>query len=77
MRKHDPDSHARLVVHMQEMRDLLSSQEDLSSRLNLWVLNGALEHGLSMVYLKEIAEKYAKIGVVPSTYFLPELFRTN
>ena len=46
---------------MKEMRDQLASNNDFASRLEVWTLNGAIEHGLSLSSLRQIAQKYAKI----------------
>ena len=48
-----------------------------SKQRNLWVLNGILDHGLSLDLLKPIVQKYEKIDAVPGHYMQPELFKSH
>mmetsp|Transcript_19819 Transcript_19819/g.24502 ORF Transcript_19819/g.24502 Transcript_19819/m.24502 type:complete len:95 (+) Transcript_19819:497-781(+) len=50
-------------------------KESLKIKLRLWVLEGVLVEGLAMDILNSIAGKYAKIELVPSHYFFPELYQ--
>ena len=40
----------------------------------MWVINGVLCHDLDEKLLNQIADKFAKIDMVPSSYFQPELY---
>ena len=40
----------------------------------LWVLDGVLEHGISLDLLEEIVEKYERIDAVPNHYYQAEFF---
>ena len=77
MRDKNPEMHAHLTLLLQRERENLIGKHDLDARLQVWVLDGILQHGFSMDSLKPIAMKYAKIGTVPSTYLLPELFKRS
>ena len=40
----------------------------------MWVINGVLCHDFDGKLLQKIADKFAKIDMVPSSYFQPELY---
>ena len=50
-------------------------KRNLTARLHIWVLEGILKQGLAIDCLESLATKYFRIGLVPQTYLLPELYK--
>ena len=48
--------------------------EIFTTKCQLWVIVGFIDHNLSLVRLENALEKYKKIGVVPQGYHQPILW---
>ena len=44
-------------------------------KLIRWLVDGLIEHGIDEKILVEIAVRHAKLGLVPSDYYYPEIYK--
>ena len=46
-------------------------------RRELWIIRGALDHGIDLDTLTQVATTHKRAGVIPNGYYYPELFTST
>ena len=61
------------LMALLERRSLPESRKPKIMRL-LWVINGAVDHGISLKRLFKVSKTYERIGMIPQDYMQAELY---
>ena len=72
----NPEVHRFITETLLKEKVELANKPEPSNidKCRLWVIQGVLDHSLSVELLKNIAGKYNKLGLVPNDYHYPEFY---